>query len=143
MRRSLVSSVVVALAVVAVVSGTVLFAHPAGAAPPRFLTLPFKTSTYYVTTTFSSGHPAYDLDPGGSAQNASIVAAAAGKATVKRTTYYSDTGCSQRELNAGGFGLYVVIQHANGYKTIYAHLASAAWPVGTTVSVSRGQKIGG
>ena len=39
-----------------------------------------------------------------------------------------------------GFGRYLIITHANGYETLYAHLASIS--VGVGQSVKQGQKIG-
>ena len=115
----------------------------AGAAPPRFLTLPFHVSPWYVTQSYSSSHRAWDFDPGGTAVNANVLAAASGTAYVYRTAYWNDPGCSAREMSSGGYGLYVVIKHPNGYKTTYAHLASAVWAPGSGGhAVNRGQKIG-
>src|SRR3989304_8296553 len=108
---------------------TVMTSSDAQASHPRFLKLPFSSQTYWVTQSYWSGHRAYDMDPGGSAVNATIRAAAGGTAYVRRTTYWNDPGCSSRELSSGGHGVYVEIRHSNGYRTFYAHLASAAWPV--------------
>ena len=41
----------------------------------------------------------------------------------------------------GGYGQYVVVKHANGTQTLYAHLSSNTVRVGDTVS--QGQKVGG
>lgn len=41
----------------------------------------------------------------------------------------------------GGYGAYVVVKHANGTQTLYAHLSSVAVSMGQKVSA--GQKIGG
>ncbi|WP_257347682.1 peptidoglycan DD-metalloendopeptidase family protein [Pseudalkalibacillus decolorationis] len=43
-------------------------------------------------------------------------------------------------FNDGGYGNKIVIDHNNGFKTIYAHLASISVSAGDTVQ--RGQKIG-
>ena len=90
-RRTLgvIGLVAVFLAMVAV------FLSPpwATAAPPRFLTLPVTVS-YTIQTYYSLGHPAYDLDPGGSSVDGNVVAASGGTAYVKRTTYWNDPGCS-------------------------------------------------
>ncbi|HRH55479.1 MAG TPA: M23 family metallopeptidase, partial [Candidatus Paceibacterota bacterium] len=40
----------------------------------------------------------------------------------------------------GGYGNYVVIEHAGGVQTLYAHMATDSVSVGETVS--RGQNIG-
>ena len=41
----------------------------------------------------------------------------------------------------GGYGNYIVVSHANGTQTLYAHLSSVAISVGQTVE--KGQKLGG
>jgi LysM repeat protein len=41
----------------------------------------------------------------------------------------------------GGYGAYVVVKHANGTQTLYAHLSSVS--VSSGQSVKQGQKIGG
>ncbi len=59
-----------------------------------------------------------------------IRAAAAGQVIVARTSGWN-----------GGYGLYVVIKHANGTQTLYAHLSSVNVAVGD--SVAAGDAIGG
>ena len=44
--------------------------------------------------------------------------------------------------NAGGYGNYVVIDHGNGYKTLYAHLLNNSIVVKAGQRVSQGQKLG-
>ena len=137
--RLLLPAAVIGAALVA----TVMTSSDAQASHPRFLKLPFSSQTYWVTQSYWSGHRAYDMDPGGSAVNATIRAAAGGTAYVRRTTYWNDPGCSSRELSSGGYGLYVEIRHSNGYRTFYAHLASAAWPVNSGGhTVLQGRAIG-
>jgi LysM repeat protein len=58
-----------------------------------------------------------------------IVASAAGKVIIARPSGYN-----------GGYGLYVVISHANGTQTLYAHMSRVNVTVGQTVS--QGQVIG-
>jgi murein DD-endopeptidase MepM/ murein hydrolase activator NlpD len=58
-----------------------------------------------------------------------IYAAASGKVIVSRTGGWN-----------GGYGNYVVISHANGTQTLYAHMSSVSASIGATVS--RGQVIG-
>ncbi len=57
-----------------------------------------------------------------------IRAAASGTVLISRTGYN------------GGFGNYVVIQHANGTKTLYAHMSKLGTTAGATVS--QGETIG-
>lgn len=58
-----------------------------------------------------------------------IYAAAGGEVIVAKATGYN-----------GGYGEYVVIKHANGTQTLYAHCSSVAVAVGNTVSA--GEVIG-
>jgi murein DD-endopeptidase MepM/ murein hydrolase activator NlpD len=44
--------------------------------------------------------------------------------------------------NAGGYGNYVVIDHGNGYKTLYAHMLNNSIVVKVGQKVNQGQKIG-
>ncbi len=44
--------------------------------------------------------------------------------------------------NAGGYGNYVVIDHGNGYKTLYAHMVTGSIVVKPGERVNQGQKIG-
>ncbi len=59
----------------------------------------------------------------------SITAAAGGEVIVSKNSGWN-----------GGYGNYVVIKHANGVQTLYAHLSSAAVSVGSTVGA--GEVIG-
>ncbi len=58
-----------------------------------------------------------------------IRAAAAGEVIVSKSTGWN-----------GGYGQYIVVKHANGSQTLYAHLSSNS--VGVGASVSAGQVIG-
>jgi murein DD-endopeptidase MepM/ murein hydrolase activator NlpD len=44
--------------------------------------------------------------------------------------------------NAGGYGNYVVVDHGNGYKTLYAHILSNTITVKAGQVVKQGQKLG-
>jgi murein DD-endopeptidase MepM/ murein hydrolase activator NlpD len=44
--------------------------------------------------------------------------------------------------NAGGYGNYVIIDHGNGYRTLYAHMVTNSIIVKPGQVVSQGQKIG-
>lgn len=77
-----------------------------------------------ITQRFWSGHQAIDI---GAPRGTSIVAADAGHVA---TVQYSNVG----------YGRMVVIDHGNGYETLYAHLNAAFVEAGD--SVSRGALIG-
>ena len=62
-------------------------------------------------------------------QGSPLYAAAAGTVIVSRSGGWN-----------GGYGNYVVIEHAGGVQTLYAHMSAASVSVGETVS--RGQNIG-
>ena len=58
-----------------------------------------------------------------------------------RNIVASDNGTVEKVSNdANGYGNYIVINHNNGYKTLYAHLASTSVNVGQTVP--KGTEIG-
>ncbi|MGG0717551.1 M23 family metallopeptidase [Robertmurraya massiliosenegalensis] len=57
-----------------------------------------------------------------------------------RTIKASDNGIVKSAGWSGGYGNKVVINHQNGYETVYAHLSSIDVEVGQTVS--KGMKIG-
>ncbi|MFA5750319.1 MAG: M23 family metallopeptidase [Candidatus Shapirobacteria bacterium] len=44
--------------------------------------------------------------------------------------------------NGGGYGNYVVIDHGNGYKTLYAHMLNNSIVVKAGQKVTQGQKLG-
>lgn len=44
--------------------------------------------------------------------------------------------------NAGGYGNYVIIDHGNGYKTLYGHMVTGSLVVKAGDVVKQGQKIG-
>nr|WP_255437483.1 M23 family metallopeptidase [Thalassobacillus sp. CUG 92003] len=57
-----------------------------------------------------------------------------------RTIKAADNGVVKSVESGGGYGNKIVINHNNGYKTVYAHLAST--DVSTGETVSRGSSIG-
>lgn len=60
---------------------------------------------------------------------------------TNRNILASDNGVVEKvAYNANGYGHYVIINHNNGYKTLYGHLASTSVKVGQTVP--KGTKIG-
>lgn len=44
--------------------------------------------------------------------------------------------------NAGGYGNYVVVDHGNGYRTLYAHMLNNSMVVKAGQRVTQGQKLG-
>ena len=44
--------------------------------------------------------------------------------------------------NAGGYGNFVVVDHGNGYSTLYAHMLNNSIVVQPGDKVSQGQKLG-
>ena len=126
--------------------------------PTPWLAPPFY-STKIITQRFKAGHPAVDF-----AMRDQVLAAASGKVT--KVTWASNTchnyptyvqpvptthpeyPAYRRALDCG-WGLYIEITHGNGYRTRYAHLSAAAFPLGewdspetSPYKVSRGQVIG-
>ena len=70
------------------------------------------------------------VDLSGVSIGSAVVAAAGGEVIVAKGSGWN-----------GGYGAYVVVKHANGVQTLYAHLSSVAVTSGQ--SVGQGQKIGG
>ena len=89
---------------------------------------------YYITSPFGyrwgSPHKGIDIS-GGGIHYANACAAASGRVCLVKTgcthDYSGFCGCN------GGAGNYVMIDHGNGLRTVYMHLAS--------VSVSEGQQV--
>lgn len=70
------------------------------------------------------------VDLAGVAEGTAVRAAAAGEVIVSRASGWN-----------GGYGNYVVIKHANGSQTLYAHLSSVS--VGVGAYVNTGDTVGG
>jgi LysM repeat protein len=66
----------------------------------------------------------------GAPSGTAVKASASGRVLIAKSAGYN-----------GGYGKYVVIQHANGLQTLYGHLSSVSVSAGATVS--QGQLIGG
>ncbi len=80
----------------------------------------------YVETQGIHGYNGVDL---GAPTGTQVMASAAGEVIVAKSGGYN-----------GGYGSYVVIQHANGSQTLYAHLSKVSTYAGA--SVQQGQVIG-
>jgi murein DD-endopeptidase MepM/ murein hydrolase activator NlpD len=63
-------------------------------------------------------------------------------APVGTPIYAAGAGIVERSNRFGSFGNYVRIRHANGYKTIYAHLRGFARGIRSGSRVQQGQTIG-
>lgn len=72
------------------------------------------------------GHNGIDF---GSPVGTPVLAAAAGSVIIARSSGYN-----------GGYGLYIVVNHANGTQTLYSHLSGVGVSVGD--KVEKGQVIG-
>jgi len=79
-----------------------------------------------ITQKFSWYHRAVDI---ANRSNPAIVASQGGTVT-------------SAGWNAGGYGNYVVIDHGNGYRTLYAHMLNGSVVVKAGQKVSQGQKLG-
>lgn len=75
------------------------------------------------------GHYALDIADGG--RKPPVWAAAAGKVITASSGTY-----------AGGYGTHVIIDHGNGYKTLYAHMVAGSLKVKKGDYVEQGQEIG-
>ena len=89
-------------------------------------------SNYTITTYYSAGHRAIDIYYG---YGANIYAANSGTVSMVKG------GCVPGNLSCNGAGgNYVVIDHHNGYYTVYMHLKNILVSNGT--NVTSGQVIG-
>lgn len=99
---------------------------------------------FYVLTSgfgprWGRHHSGIDISSGG-ISGASVVSSLSG--TVTKV----NTGCSHNYAKSsscgcgGGYGNYVLVQHSNGYSTMYAHMSSVAVYAGQ--SVYQGQTLG-
>lgn len=79
-----------------------------------------------ISQRYSWYHQAVDI---ANASNPPIVAAASG--TVVTAGW-----------NAGGYGNYVIVDHGNGFQTLYAHMLNGSMAVKAGDKVSQGQKLG-
>lgn len=104
----------------------------------------FLMSPYYGTTAITQYynppgkyHPAYDY---GLRYN-QVLAAASGTAEVVRW-YDNSYECHEPVKPVKcGYGLHVIIRHANNYATIYGHLSSTAFELNTTTAAVTGGTI--
>ena len=134
-----------------------LWALPASAQNYRFPTTAADYGSYYPTaykdaggqdwncgSIYYSGHGGSDFGVGswaGMAEGRDIVAAAAGVVEVVEDGWPDD--CSTADCpGGGGFGNHVVLLHADGRRTYYAHQKTWSIAVGVGDSVACGDLLG-
>ncbi|MBP9718034.1 M23 family metallopeptidase [Candidatus Gracilibacteria bacterium] len=83
-----------------------------------------------VTQGFKKAHLAIDI---GNPAKPDIVAAADGK-IIKKVSGCPQLKVSRQRKCGGGFGNYYIIDHGNGYQTLYAHLDAQYKNVGDVVA---------
>ena len=70
-------------------------------------------------------------------QGRQVYAAAAGRVSARRWS-----SSTPRNNRSGGYGNYIVIDHGNGYSTLYAHLPNSNPMVNIGQQVTAGERIG-
>lgn len=88
----------------------------------------YLSSDYYDTIGRAAMHGAIDI-AGSGIYGSKVVAAASGKVVSGSVGGWG-----------GGYGTYLVIDHGNGYATLYAHMSGTAVSIGS--NVKQGQTIG-
>jgi murein DD-endopeptidase MepM/ murein hydrolase activator NlpD len=108
-------------------------------APSPFLIAPFYGQETISQFFGTNGHAGIDF---GSVDYEPVLASASG--TVELVQWYSNqNACHQSPDNQGcGYGLHIMIDHGNGYHTLYAHLSSVASGLSPGTYVRQGQVIG-
>lgn len=125
-------------AAVAVTSGLVLAGAPANAAGTRpNFQVPFICGTTWQGAMYSSHNPRYAIDfnhyaADGSRDDMGRRVTASAKGTVTKVV----TGLER------SYGNHIIIKHANGWSTLYAHLRDGSIIVREGQAVKRGQVIG-
>lgn len=99
----------------------------------------FYTLTSGFGPRWGTHHSGIDISSGGIA-GAPVVASMSGTVISVVTGCPHDYSKSSSCGCGGGYGNYVIIQHSDGYSTLYAHMSSVAVSSGQTVS--QGQTIG-
>ena len=89
----------------------------------------------YQSGTYKHGGTDYDVPQGNP-----VYASADGK-VVEVKDGFGD-GCKARDKDGGGFGNHVILEHQNGYYTIYAHLQKDSVKVSDGRQVKMGDLIG-
>lgn len=104
---------------------------------PNFYTI----TDYYGTRTWNSQGMHYGMDISGvNVNGANIVSAESGTVVLVKNSCTHNYGKNASCGCGGGFGNYVIIDHGNGYSTLYGHCADVTVSIGETIQ--RGQVIG-
>ena len=98
--------------------------------------LPMARGTYSVSSPF--GYRTHPITGSQSLHGGIDMAAPVGT-----PIYASDSGTVLYSGPASGFGNWIVIDHNNGYLTVYGHMYANQLYVGVGAQVKRGQKIAG
>lgn len=92
--------------------------------------MPFPCGQVWTGSTRSNHNPVRSIDFNRTNDDGDpVVASAGGRVSLVR------------DLGGTSYGLYVVIDHGNGWQTLYAHLQRGSLRVSSGQSVSRGQRI--
>jgi len=97
------------------------YGPPAGVGSSQFI---WPTTSHSVSQYPVSYHMAYDIESSG---NPPIFAAAGGTVIIPG-------------FQPGGYGNHVIVDHGNGYQTLYAHLSAIT--VSSGQAVAQGQQVG-
>lgn len=99
---------------------------------------------YYLTSLWNEDRNTYNhgaIDIANSGINgAPVVAASDGVVAIGNNYCPHNWGKEESCGCGGGYGKYIMIDHGNGYSTLYAHMSSLAVSIGQTVS--KGDIIG-
>ncbi len=99
----------------------------------------FYTLTSGFGPRWGTHHSGIDIAGGG-------ISGAAAVSSLSGTVIHVSSGCTHNYGKSsscgcgGGYGNYVIVQHSNGFATVYAHLSSVAVSKGQ--SVYQGQTVG-
>jgi hypothetical protein len=112
------------------VASVLLTATPAVAAPTSPFEMPFPCGQTWTGTTYANHSPNPNSIDWNRLDDVDdpVVAAAAGTVSLAQT------------VDRGGYGKYIIIDHLNGEKSLYAHLNRVLVTVGQRVD--QGQQIG-
>lgn len=98
---------------------------------------PVNFNTPRITQGFTRNHPAIDY---GYPEGTPIYASQDGKVTTV-VDHYINAWRSTPPLTNRDYGNYIIIEHANGFRTLYSHNLKASPIVKVHEQVKRGQKI--
>lgn len=128
-RRASRARSALALFPVLSIAATALFASAQVEARPLFQ-MPFPCGQVWTGSTRSNHNPVRSIDFNRTNDDGDpVVSSAGGRVSLIR------------DLGGTSYGLYMVVDHGNGWQTLYAHLQRGSLRVSTGQSVSRGQRL--